>query len=103
MDISIAAGQSAGHKVAAIEGEIDVSNAPELRDALDSALSEGCVLLEVDLSRVSYIDSTGIGVLVGASHRSEEVGARLKVSHPQPGVARVLTLLGMADELGMGE
>lgn len=103
MSISIDATKNEDGVVVAVAGEIDVSNAPELRSALDEALGEGAQSLEVDLSQVPYIDSTGIGVLVGLAHRASEVSARLTVSHPQPGVARVLTLLGMGDELGIVE
>ena len=85
----------------AVSGEIDVSNAGELRTALDEALARDIDGLEVDLAEVPYIDSTGIGVLVGAAHHATETGAKLVVSHPQANVARVLTLLGMADDLGL--
>ena len=48
-----------------------------------------------------YIDSTGIGVLVGAAHRAQEAGKQLVVASPQKNVARVLGLLGVADDLNI--
>ena len=48
-----------------IEGEVDVSNASELRDALDTALADGAKEVEADFAEVAYIDSTGIGVFSG--------------------------------------
>lgn len=88
----------------AVEGEVDVSNASELRSALDAQLSS-CAGKElvVDLARVSYIDSTGIGVLVGAAHRASEASARLVVARPQKNVARVLGLLGVSSDLNIRE
>jgi len=84
-------------------GEVDVSNAAKLREALDAALTQASQAIEVDLSGVSYIDSTGIGVLVGAAHHASEAGASLSVLHPQKNVVRVLKLLGVMEDLGVVE
>ncbi|MDO4805810.1 MAG: STAS domain-containing protein [Coriobacteriales bacterium] len=87
--------------VVAVAGEVDVSNANELRRALEEASEAGKPTIEVDLAQTSYIDSTGIGVLVGAAHRAADAGASFCVLHPQRNVARVLTMLGVSDELGV--
>ena len=84
-----------------VSGEVDVSCASELREALDTSLGEGARTIEVDISEMSYIDSTGIGVLVGFAHRAEEASARLFVLNPQRNVARVLALLGVDKQLGV--
>lgn len=101
MSLSI---QSTGGPDAAkvvVTGEVDVSCADELRDAIDSALAEAQGELTVDLAEVPYIDSTGIGVLVGAAHRAAEAGKKLVVASPQKNVARVLGLLGVAGDLNV--
>lgn len=84
-----------------IEGEVDVSNASELRDALDTALADGAKEVEADFAEVAYIDSTGIGVLVGAAHRAQESGSVLVVANPQKNVERVFTLLGVDKDLNV--
>lgn len=84
-----------------VEGEVDVSNAKELRYRLEKAADEAPEALCVDLSEVSYIDSTGIGVLVGAAHKAQEAGYAFNVAHPQKNVARVFTLLELDEELGL--
>lgn len=84
-----------------IEGEVDVSNASELRDALDTALADGAKEVEADFTEVAYIDSTGIGVLVGAAHRAQESGSVLVVANPQKNVERVFTLLGVDKDLNV--
>ncbi len=89
-----------GRKVQ-VAGEVDVSNASKLRDAIDELIAEGVPSVDVDLSQVSYIDSTGIGVLVGAVHRAHDAGLSLTVSNPQRNVARVLDMLGVSGELGI--
>lgn len=84
-----------------VDGEVDVSNADELRAAVDAALAQAEGELVVDLSQTAYIDSTGIGVLVGAAHRAAEAGKKLVVARPQKNVARVLELLGVAADLNI--
>jgi anti-anti-sigma factor len=84
-----------------IEGEVDVSNASELRDALDAALADGAKEVEADFAEVAYIDSTGIGVLVGAAHRAQESGSVLVVANPQKNVERVFSLLGVDKDLNV--
>lgn len=86
-----------------IEGEVDVSNAAELTSALDTALEDKPAFIDVDMEAVPYIDSTGIGVLVAAAHRATEMGSEFTVSHPQPNVLRVLTLLGVGSEFHVNE
>ena len=86
--------------VVSVVGEVDVSNAAELRSALDEALASGAARVQVDLSEVPYIDSTGIGVLVGAARRAAEGTTAIEVVNLQRNVARVLSLLGVSDELG---
>ena len=78
-----------------------MSNAGELREAVDSALEVAPAEVSVDLAEVSYIDSTGIGVLVGAATRAQEAGVAFSVAHPQTNVKRVLGLLGVERQLNV--
>ncbi len=84
-----------------VKGEIDVSNAPELRTAIHEALDSDINSLVIDISEVSYIDSTGIGVLVGARHRAADESIDFEILNPQPNVLRVLSLLELVDELNI--
>ena len=89
------------NSVVAVEGEVDVSNADQLRSAIDKQLDAAPSELVVDLSQVPYIDSAGIGVLVGAAHRCAEKGVGFEVVEPQRNVARVLGLLGVSGDLNV--
>lgn len=89
------------NNVVAVAGEVDVSNADQLRAALDERLGADALEISVDLSEVPYIDSTGIGVLVGAAHRCAEKGVGFEVVEPQRNVARVLGLLGVSGDLNV--
>ena len=86
----------------AVDGEVDVSNAEELRAQIDAGLAdEKNQQIEVDMAQVSYIDSTGIGVLVGSAHKAQDSGRVFQVLNPQPNVLRILGLLGVDEVLGL--
>ena len=101
MALEISSEITDGKAIIRIEGEVDVSNASELRDALDTALADGVKEVEADFAEVAYIDSTGIGVLVGAAHRAQESGSVLVVANPQKNVERVFSLLGVDKDLNV--
>lgn len=103
MALNIAISQEADTVLVKVAGEVDVSNASELRDAINAKLPETTGELVVDLADVPYIDSTGIGVLVGAAHRARGQGAMLVVARPQRNVARVLGMLGVEKDLNIRE
>ncbi len=99
MDLSISKSQQDGVTLVSVVGEVDVSNASELRENLDAALAQGVAAVTVNLAEVAYIDSTGIGVLVGAATRAAEDNVAFKVANPQANVRRVLGLLGVEQQL----
>lgn len=80
-----------GLTVIALEGPIDVSQAMQLRDLLGRHLTAGGALL-LDLSEVTLIDSSGIGVLVTAHRRADEAGGRLALAGAGTNVGRVFEL-----------
>ena len=101
MSLTITTDQTAEAATIRVEGEVDVSCADDLREELSLALDGAPGHIEVDLGSMSYIDSTGIGVLVGFAHRASDEGVAFSLVDPQPNVARVLALLGLLDELNV--
>lgn len=101
MSMTLTKTQQADTTIVGVTGEVDVSNAAELRNMLSTCLAFGPQTLEVNLSGASYIDSTGIGVLVGTANRASEQGVSFAVVSPQRNVARVLALLGVDEQLGV--
>jgi anti-anti-sigma factor len=76
-------------------GEIDLTNAEWLRDALLSALNAGASGLVVDLTATTFIDSAGVTALVRASRRASASDAVLRLAVTAPAVLRVLNLVGI--------
>jgi anti-sigma B factor antagonist len=77
-------------------GEIDVSTAPQLREKLVAYASREGRGLILDLGSVSFIDSTGLGVLVTAFNRLREQDRRFGVVCSSPKILRVLEITGLA-------
>jgi anti-sigma B factor antagonist len=80
--------------VLSVEGELDLASAPNLKWALADVLGEGCSQLVLDLSLVRFIDSTALGVLVGA-HRNLGDGVRLAIACEHPDVLNIFELTGL--------
>jgi anti-sigma B factor antagonist len=76
-------------------GEIDLTNAEGLRDALLSALNAGAAGLIVDLTSTTFLDSAGITALVRAARRATATDATLRLAVTAPPVLRVLSLVGL--------
>ena len=80
--------------VVAVEGELDLSTAPELKWTLVEAVEQGHTRLVVDLSRTAFMDSTALGVLVGVN-RSLKDGGRLAIVCDGAPLLRIFELSGM--------
>lgn len=75
-----------------VSGELDAAGAPELRQAVLEVLGEGCRRLLLDLSEVDFIDSFGLGVLIGALKRVRTLNGELRLVVTERRVRRVLEL-----------
>jgi anti-sigma B factor antagonist len=74
MELSLATRTVADHTVLEVGGEVDVYTAPRLRERLIELIDGGGHDVIVDLGRVDFLDSTGLGVLVGALRRLRSAG-----------------------------
>jgi anti-sigma B factor antagonist len=73
-----------------VAGEIDFATSPQLRQALVDVLYNKGSNTVVDLSAVSFVDASGIGVLVGAANLAHSGGGRLILRRPSRAVRLVL-------------
>ena len=77
-------------------GELDLYSAPELKRRLTLAIEEGYRQLVVDLTEATFVDSTTIGVLVGAKKRVAPEGGMVAVVCPDNEVRRLFELTGVS-------
>ncbi len=78
-----------------LHGELDMATTPVLDQALTSALSNGATDLVVDLSCLTFMDSTGISMLLSAVQRSDQAGKAFRVRSPNRPVRKALRLTGI--------
>lgn len=82
--------------VAKLDGELDQSCAAEIRERIDNEINlHGITNLVMDFDNVSFMDSSGIGVLIGRYKHIKARGGRMLVIRTQPQVDKVIELAGL--------
>lgn len=78
-----------------IEGEVDVYTSPQLKQDLVQFAERGVKRIIINLSKVEYLDSTGLGVLIGGLKRLREVGGNLALVGPGMRIQRIFEITGL--------
>jgi anti-sigma B factor antagonist len=81
--------------VVAVTGEIDLFTAPELKSALGEALESGHTRIVVDLTNTTFLDSTALGVLIGAVKRLRSRDGVLTIVNTDPNIAKTFEITGL--------
>ena len=78
-----------------VGGEVDLSTAPELKEVLNGVIDGGARFVLVDLSTATFIDSTTLGVLMGAVKRVRPEGGEIAIACKDPNIRKIfeITLL----------
>ena len=85
-----------GTAIAVLKGEIDHHSVKTARAELDSfIINMQPDVLAMDMSGITFMDSSGIGLIMGRQKLMKECGGSLEVRGPQPGIRRVLKLAGI--------
>jgi anti-sigma B factor antagonist len=84
-----------------VTGEVDVYTAPILRQQILELAAKGAVHLIADLSRVDFLDSTGLGALVGGLKRLREAGGSLVLVISTPRILRIFQITGLTKALAV--
>jgi len=78
-----------------LEGEVDVYTAPQLKQQMINLLESGAKELVVNLTKVDYLDSTALGVLIGGLKRIREADGNMVLVCPSPRIRRVFEITGL--------
>ncbi len=84
-------------------GELDISSAARVEGELARVEADAPAVLVLDLSGLSFMDSTGLRLVVGADHRARERGGRLAVVRGSDAVQRVFRITRLEDRLEMAD
>ncbi len=93
-ELSVTVRRERGVAIAEFTGEIDLSTIPGLRERLFELADSGQPLI-VDLNRITFIDSSGLGVLVATARRASAHGASLHAVCSRPQTRKLLWLTGV--------
>lgn len=96
MDLSLDARQSDGHTIVSVGGEIDVYTAPKLRDVISDLVADGNYHLIIDLERVEFLDSTGLGVLVGGLKKARSHDGSVELVCSQERLLKIFRITGLS-------
>ncbi len=96
MDLSLETRQENDRTVIEVGGEIDVYTAPKLRERIIELVDEGQYHLVVDLEKVEFLDSTGLGVLVGGLKRVRGHDGSLQLVCTQERLLKIFRITGLS-------
>jgi anti-sigma B factor antagonist len=81
--------------VVAVSGEVDLFTAPEFKQRVSAPIGAGIDHVIVDLTRTTFIDSSSLGVLIGAHRRLQQRGGRLVVACDGEAILKTFRITGL--------
>ena len=96
MDLTLTTREVDGHMLVAVGGEIDVYTAPKLRDKISELVGAGHHSLIIDLEKVDFLDSTGLGVLVGGLKKVRAHDGSMELICSQDRLLKIFRITGLA-------
>ena len=95
VEVYVTSRPSGERTVVHVSGEVDVYTAPMLREELAALIDAGHTDVVVDLAEVSFMDSTGLGVLVGALKKIRTLGGELRLVIDQEKVLKIFRITAL--------
>jgi anti-sigma B factor antagonist len=95
MDLELETTKRGSQTVLTVRGEIDVYTAPRLRQAIVDLVDSGAVNIVVDMEKVDFLDSTGLGVLVEGLKRVRTRGGDLSIVVTQDKIIKIFEITGL--------
>ena len=102
MDIKVNVREAQGDTyVVDLNGEIAVYTSPKVKDAIGDLIDKGHYNLVINLEKVRYIDSTGLGVLIGGLKRVREHGGTVNLVCTNPQIKKIFDITGLVKIFGI--
>lgn len=95
MDLTAQVKEVSGVPIIGLSGEMDVHTSAQLRDAVLALLDKGAQKIVVNLDNVEYVDSTGLGTMVGVLKRMTEQNSKLCLVSSNPLINKVFDITGL--------
>lgn len=76
-------------------GDIDIASAMQLKETLNNVFEKKEQEIVLDFKQLDYIDSTGLGIIIGAYGRMKESGKRINIINPKANIQKLLTITGL--------
>ncbi len=86
---------ASGAHVIAVAGEVDIFTAPDLKRTIALAIEDGAHRLVIDLTQTRFLDSTALGVLIGAVKRLRPLDGRMAIVNTEPSTAKTFQITGL--------
>jgi anti-sigma B factor antagonist len=96
VDLTLATNEVGDATIIAVGGEIDVYTAPKLRDKITELVADGVYDIIVDMEAVEFLDSTGLGVLVGGLKKVRAHDGSLELICTQDRLLKIFRITGLA-------
>jgi anti-sigma B factor antagonist len=96
VDLTLSTNEVDGATIIAVGGEIDVYTAPKLRDKITELVANGIYDIIVDMEAVEFLDSTGLGVLVGGLKKVRAHDGSLELICTQDRLLKIFRITGLA-------
>ncbi len=96
MDLTLTTREVGERTVVAVGGEVDVYTAPKLRDKITELVGSGRHVLVIDLEKVDFLDSTGLGVLVGGLKKVRAQEGTMTLVCSQDRLLKIFRITGLA-------
>ncbi|MGA8988341.1 STAS domain-containing protein [Aeromicrobium sp.] len=101
MELTLTSHTEDDFQIIEVGGEIDVYTAPKLREAIAASIDAGHTRLVIDVRKVDFLDSTGLGVLVGALKRVRADGGSLDIVCTQERILKIFEITGLDKVFGL--
>ncbi len=88
-------------RVVDLNGEIDVYTSPKVKEAITELIDQGHYALIINLENVRYIDSTGLGVLIGGLKRVREHSGTVNLICTNPQIKKIFDITGLVKIFGI--